>query len=289
MSEVSAVVCTLNSQRSIDLCLSSLINSGIEEIIVVDGGSSDNTLSLVRKYDCRILFDQGTGVGAARKIGVNVATKKYVLNCGADNIINRDLLNSMILEIEKDLNVFGVSCRTKIYDTGILAYLLQIQWKGRITAGYKNVIGTPNLFITETLRVNSYSKERSWSDDEELCERLRRNFNCKFIVVENSCLEVGQANIARIIYRCNGYGRSDFEVWRANRSDWKLSRKMKSLMHPFTSEFFFIVKNISKTEAILVSPLLLICCAIRYKSWCFNSLKASSLLMKFKKVKQNGF
>jgi glycosyltransferase involved in cell wall biosynthesis len=280
MLEVSAVVCTLNSQSSIDLCLDSLTKSGVEEIIVVDGGSTDNTLSLVRNYNCRILFDQGNSVGTARKIGVNAATKKYILNCGADNILNHNLLNSMIAEIEKDLNVFGVSCRTKVYEKGVLAHLLQIQWKGRITAGYKNVIGTPNLFITETLKANSYSQERSWSDDEELCERLRREFNCKFIVVENSCFEVGQANLKRIIYRFKGYGRSDFEVWQANKSDWKFSRKIKSLMHPLLSEFFYILKNISIAEAILVFPLLVICCTLRYKSWCINSLKASLLLMK---------
>ena len=60
--DVSAVVCTLNSIASIESCLSSLASSGVGEVIVVDGGSTDGTLTVAHSHADLVLNDPGKGL-----------------------------------------------------------------------------------------------------------------------------------------------------------------------------------------------------------------------------------
>ncbi len=45
--DISAVVCTMNSIKSIHMCLQSLHNCGVGEIIVVDANSKDGTRQVI--------------------------------------------------------------------------------------------------------------------------------------------------------------------------------------------------------------------------------------------------
>ena len=65
-ADVSAVVCTLNSISGIEPCLVSLRSSGVEEIIVVDAGSTDGTREVAGRLADRLLDDPGKGLGQER-------------------------------------------------------------------------------------------------------------------------------------------------------------------------------------------------------------------------------
>ncbi len=55
-SMLAVVVLSKNSGRTIEKCLNSLVESSLppEEIIVVDGGSTDNTLKIVSDFRERV-------------------------------------------------------------------------------------------------------------------------------------------------------------------------------------------------------------------------------------------
>jgi len=69
---LAAVVLTKNSERTIESCLNSLLESSLlpSEVIIVDGGSSDNTLRIVEgfkeKVRIKVLFDEGKGENIKR-------------------------------------------------------------------------------------------------------------------------------------------------------------------------------------------------------------------------------
>ena len=52
MIDVSVIIPTLNSQATIDECIKSIVKQCkvLVEIIIVDNGSSDNTLSICKRY-----------------------------------------------------------------------------------------------------------------------------------------------------------------------------------------------------------------------------------------------
>ena len=92
--EISIIVPTLNEEDNLRSTLDALQNFGDAEIIVVDGGSDDATVSIARDYNVKILHSKrGRGTqmqtgGARRRFmgrprrhrsraGLSAANKKY--------------------------------------------------------------------------------------------------------------------------------------------------------------------------------------------------------------------
>jgi N-acetylglucosaminyl-diphospho-decaprenol L-rhamnosyltransferase len=83
MSDVSAVVVTFNSEQWIERCLESVRG---RETIVVDNGSIDGTLEIVRRRfpDARVIEQENRGMGGGNNAGMRVASGQYFLLMNAD-------------------------------------------------------------------------------------------------------------------------------------------------------------------------------------------------------------
>ncbi len=82
--EVSAVVVTYNGMPWIERCLESIRAAG--EIIVVDHGSTDGTLELVRERfpNARIVEQENRGMGGGNNAGMRLASGEYFLLLNSD-------------------------------------------------------------------------------------------------------------------------------------------------------------------------------------------------------------
>jgi len=272
---ISAVICTLNSENSIRECLAALYSSGLEQIIVVDGGSKDRTIDVVNEFSCEVLRDNGDGLGAARNLGMTVATQPFLMNCGSDNVLHRELIESMLTKLEGSRKILAVGCRTKVQGENYLSKALNLQWEGRIRAGNEDVLGTPNLFRTKLIKEFKYSNTRSFSDDEDLCTRMREKYEGEFIVLPDFCLEIGQADIKTLQRRFDYYGKSDFEIFSAYSAKWSGLRKIKSLLHPLNVELVDIARVLPLHKFLFAAPFLAWATTIRYRGWAKTWLKES--------------
>lgn len=93
MKKVSIIVPVYNGEKFIKRCLDSLTCQTYDniEIIVINDGSSDNTLSLIKEYDNIVLIDkENTGVSDSRNIGLKKATGDYIMFCDADDWLEKD-------------------------------------------------------------------------------------------------------------------------------------------------------------------------------------------------------
>jgi hypothetical protein len=83
MASVSVVVVTFNALPWIERCLESV---GRHERIVVDHGSTDGTLELVRERfpDVRLIEQENRGLGAGSNAGMRVASGDYFLLLNSD-------------------------------------------------------------------------------------------------------------------------------------------------------------------------------------------------------------
>ncbi len=87
----SIVVPAYNSGKFIDETLNSLINQELSdyEIILIDDGSSDDTLDKVQPYTDKIkmLSQNHKGVSFARNLGINKAIGEYIVSFDSDDVL----------------------------------------------------------------------------------------------------------------------------------------------------------------------------------------------------------
>ncbi len=89
---ISAVVHTYNEEKNIARCLSSL--KWVDEIIVIDMGSSDKTCDIVSEFQARVFQHPHTGfVEPARNFGLQKAKGDWIIIVDADEEIPAKLAN----------------------------------------------------------------------------------------------------------------------------------------------------------------------------------------------------
>lgn len=101
---VSYIVPVYNKEMYIEQCVTSIEKNGIDsyEIIIIDDGSTDNSLSLVnelKKNNDRIkcIKQNNKGVSAARNLGIKKAKGKYIQFVDSDDLLKSNYL----IEIRK--------------------------------------------------------------------------------------------------------------------------------------------------------------------------------------------
>lgn len=266
-SDVSAIVCTLNSIGSVERCLQSLRNSAVEELIVVDGNSTDGTREVARSLADKFLTDGGLGLGAARNLGIQHATRQFILNMGSDNLMPPGQLQIMLDTLVKQ-DLAGVSAQTRIQGNNYFAKGLNAWRGGRFRPGPAKVIGTPTLFRANLLSAHPYDPSSRFSDDSELCERWARELDARFAISEAYVDEVSKATWEEVRIRCRMYGISDDEIFRRGRSSgWSISRSMRSLLHPLHADLIVPAVNLKPREALQNLPFLVIFAGLRYGYW----------------------
>jgi GT2 family glycosyltransferase len=108
MRLISVVIVTFNSERFVKTCLDSIISQeGSDfEAIVVDNGSRDNTIGLIKgNYSQVVLIENRDNLGAAkaRNQGIEVAKGEWVLTLDCDTVLENSFLASF-QEIKESLS-----------------------------------------------------------------------------------------------------------------------------------------------------------------------------------------
>lgn len=93
---ISATIITRNEEKNILRCLSAL--SWVDEIIVVDSGSTDRTVELAKQVGAKVTVEPWRGYGAQKNFAMGLCQEKWVLNVDADEVVTAELKQE-ILEI----------------------------------------------------------------------------------------------------------------------------------------------------------------------------------------------
>ncbi|MEE8373611.1 MAG: glycosyltransferase family 2 protein [Dehalococcoidia bacterium] len=94
---VTAIVCTLNEEASLPQVLSS-IPEWVNEILVVDGHSTDHTVQVVKtlRPDARVLQQPGVGKGDALRHGFSHATSDIIVTLDADGATDPEEMGKLV-------------------------------------------------------------------------------------------------------------------------------------------------------------------------------------------------
>lgn len=100
---ISIIIATYNSASNIQTCLLNIINQDYQdwECIIVDGNSSDDTISIVKSFitiDSRIRYISETdnGIYDAFNKGYKLAKGKWIYYLGSDDLIFENALSKLI-------------------------------------------------------------------------------------------------------------------------------------------------------------------------------------------------
>lgn len=110
---VSIIVPAFNAESTIERCVDSLLGQTYKniEVIVVNDGSKDKTLDIVRKYSdkrLKILTQENQGLSATRNRALESANGEFVAFCDSDDFYEKDYLEKMMFLFNK--NVCMVVC-----------------------------------------------------------------------------------------------------------------------------------------------------------------------------------
>ena len=109
MTFTSAVVASYNNESTIGKCLESLSQNSLEEIVLVDGGSSDRTLEIARGFNVNVIPGM-RGIGRAKDAGWRQARGTLILFLDADAYIECNTVKRLRRRLSEP-GVAGVSCR----------------------------------------------------------------------------------------------------------------------------------------------------------------------------------
>lgn len=106
--EISIIIPVYNSEQYLKKCLDSIFAQTFQdfEVICVNDGSTDQSLTILREYEKRfpkrlsIVTIENGGQANARNVGMNRAAGKYVMFVDSDDTIRSDMLEGMRQRIE---------------------------------------------------------------------------------------------------------------------------------------------------------------------------------------------
>lgn len=155
-TKISVVMACYNEEDVIGKCLNTLLNQTVRphEIIIVDGGSKDNTISIIKEVQkktklIKLLYETGKRSPAnARNIGWKSATGDYILFLDADSEFHKSFIKTICDSIAnkktgKRMTVYhsiisswrGVFLKYLWYGRTIPRYLLKTKKDYRVLCG----------------------------------------------------------------------------------------------------------------------------------------------------------
>ncbi len=177
---VSVIIPSYNEEQNIKNCIESVLNceypSGGFEIILVDNGSTDNTVDIAKKFQVNIFICPGKAIGALRNFGVKEAKGNYLAFLDADCTVSQNWIKNGVKILEDpSIGITGNRLKSPTGGTWI-----EKTWDLHLQSYSKQdsdvlYINSGNCF----LRRDAYQKVRGFSEiietneDVDLCERLK--------------------------------------------------------------------------------------------------------------------
>lgn len=189
---ISVVIPIYNEEGVIGRCLESLERQtvGVQEVMIVDDGSTDNTVRVVQiatspstiaqgpRNDIKIFRQSHKGPGAARNLGASEATGDILVFVDADMRFSPTFLEVLTKPI-RDGKSKGTFSKEEYISNWTIVWARMWNYRNnlfeprRIPADYPNRAPVFRAIIkSEFERVGGFDENRGYDDDWSLSERL---------------------------------------------------------------------------------------------------------------------
>lgn len=188
--KISIIIATWNAAETLKNCFDSIVPQLTDEteLIIVDGGSKDETNDIVRSYGDKVsvhISEPDKGIYDAWNKGVKVAKGDWVMFVGADDVLLSGAIETYLntIRITENIDSYDYICAHNEYvdKKGKLLKILgdkptwKAQRRGMTAAHVASLHNRKNLFET----IGGYNLDFKICADYELL--LRKKQNLRFL------------------------------------------------------------------------------------------------------------
>ncbi len=247
---ISIITVVYNGEESLEETIESVINQSYDnvEYIIIDGGSTDGTVDIIKKYEDKIDYwvsESDKGIADAFNKGINASSGEflYFLNCG-------DILysNDSLLEVIQNIKI--KFCDMLVYKIAMVdedRNILQVAGKhiGLKKQKYRNYLPHQGMIIKKELfkKFGEYDMEYKLGMDYEWSTRLiNAEKNLKIFFFDDVLCKMLEGGVSQ-----TNYIGTFLAYHKARIKNKIINRRLSYLI-----SLFFIIK---RTFGILVRQL----------------------------------
>jgi GT2 family glycosyltransferase len=201
LPSVSIVIPTLNRKNRLQTCINSLLNLNYPksktEIIIVDGGSLDGTIEMLKTEfrNVKIVIDKRDGISYARNTGGKIAHGEIIAFTDDDCVVDREWLKNLVTAFHSE-KIAAVGGPTILLNPKVFPKkLVESPTLGTFSLGNTErktkILITANLAVRHDIFENTkfnelFGRRKSllykWEEDVEFsCRLLDLNYELLYV------------------------------------------------------------------------------------------------------------
>lgn len=248
--EISVIIPTKNEEKYLGACLQAITNAFDSkyqyEIIVVDNRSSDQTATIARLYNCKVLQNEKSTISASRNKGARHANGDLLAFIDADCVIDKEWYTKLRDHFMSNNAVAAGAKISPDFSNARWVEIALFHLNNRLgTKIDKNVyrvkwIGTSNMLIKKEVfqQVGGFREDLSVAEDVDLCERISRWGD---IILDKRIhtIHLRESRTLKQLFQKERWrGKNSFASWKAHGLNW---REAPSILLPALFMGAFII------------------------------------------------
>ncbi|QMW01848.1 glycosyltransferase family 2 protein [Spirosoma foliorum] len=241
--KITIITAVYNAEKYLDSCISSILNQTYKnfEYIIIDGGSTDSTLSIIKKYQNQLthwVSEPDKGIYDAWNKGLAKASGDWIAFVGADDQLYPDALYSYVQHIVHHPNqnmLDFVSSRIELVNMDLsLIEVVGETWewerfRHQMITWHVGTFHSKQLFI----KYGFFDTEYKISGDYELLLRAKNQLVTSFIDKITAKMRVGGVSSVNLF-------KASSETYRAKIKNDAISLVKGNLLMVFDKLRLFI-------------------------------------------------
>ncbi len=225
MKKLSVIVIAKNESANIARCLASVRFA--DEIIVLDSGSSDDTVDIARRYTELVYETDWQGYGIQKQRALSHASGEWVLNLDADEHVSEELRQDIIRAVnQKNFDGFRVPIRMQFYGRAM------------------------KYSSSPSRHIRLFRREGARFSDDIVHEKIIMPARAKISQFKNAIFHHSYQDVSHALYKINKYSSYTAKI-RLKSARFKKPSMLKALISAgwMFSRCFFLQRGFLDGEA----------------------------------------
>ena len=236
MNNKLPITCFIIAQNEADRITKTIdsVDKLVDEIIVIDSGSTDGTQDLVKNLGCKLFYNEWNGFGPQKRFGEDMARNKWLLNLDADEYLSNKLKDEI-------RNLFAKKLESNFYSMKVIP--IYPNWN------------KPRLFSAHHLCVRLYNIEFGRFSNSEVHDSVQTNSN-KIIKLKNPVLHESVRSFSHLIEKEDRYVKMQIESLKKKNKLFLLLRLIFEFPLSFM-KYYFIRRHFTGALTGLITSIIL--------------------------------